>query len=62
MISFNIFGFLERVTGKVHQLPNKKKSKEQIQCIKADHGRRTHTQLKEGKKRSEHISSFSHHR
>lgn len=60
MISFNIFGFMERVTGKVHQLPNKEKSKKQIQCMKKDLNRKTHTQLKEGRKRSEHISAFHH--
>lgn len=59
---FNPFGFLEKISRQAEQLPNKEKSKKQILKIKADHGRKTRTQLKEGKKRSEHISSFSHHR
>jgi len=57
---FNIFGFLGDISNKIAQLPNKEKSKKQIKCIKAEHEQKSRTQLKEGKKRSEHISSFHH--
>lgn len=57
---FNIFGFLGDISNKIAQIPNKEKSKKQIQCMKKDLNRKTRTQLKEGKKRSEHISSFHH--
>jgi len=56
----NPFGFLGSFLRKAEQIPNKEKSKKSIQRMKKDLGRKTHTQLKEGKKRSEHISAFHH--
>lgn len=58
----NPFGFLGSFLRKAEQIPNKEKSKNQIQCMKKDLNRKTHTQLKESRKRSERISSFSHHK
>ena len=56
----NPFGFMGSFMRKAEQIPNKEKSKKQILQIKADHGKKTHTQLKEGRKRSEYISAFHH--
>lgn len=56
----NPFGFLGKFLRQSEQIPNKEKSKKQIQSMKKDLNRKTHTQLKEGKKRSEHISAFHH--
>lgn len=58
----NPFGFFGKFLRQAEQIPNKEKSKKQIQRMKKDLNRKTHTQLKEGKRRSEHISSFSHHK
>ena len=60
---FNPFGFLARLSRKVDQLPNKEKSKKQIQCMKADLSPRSKLELKKNVRRERGKSSFtSRHR
>ena len=59
---FNFFGLLQ-LSRKVRELPNKEKSKKQIQCMKADLGTRSKLELKKNVRRERGKSSFtSRHR
>jgi len=61
MIFNDIFGFLH-ISRKVEQLPNREKSRAQIQCMKKELGSRSKLKLKENLRRERGRSSFDRHR